>query len=52
MFTPSVVPAIDKPHSISGRHAREFQAGQCVAAEAPGMRLVTGSVDLLEAGAI
>jgi len=34
MFTPSVVPAIDAPHSISGRHTKEFQAGQSVAAEA------------------
>jgi hypothetical protein len=34
MFTPSVVPAIDTPHFISGRHTKEFQAGQCVAAEA------------------
>jgi hypothetical protein len=34
MFTPSIVPAIDQPHSISGRHAKEFLAGQGVVAEA------------------
>src|ERR1019366_7699176 len=33
MFTPSIVPAIDEPHSISGRHAEEFLAGQGVVAE-------------------
>src|SRR5260370_10378812 len=46
MFTPSVVPAIDAPHSISGRHTKEFQAGQCVAAETASMPLATRSVDI------